>query len=81
MARVTARISATLAAGGSARRSLDVADPATVAGALAALEADLGTPPGSLRSAAVSIAGTVYGHDHPLAGGEEIAVVVPVAGG
>jgi sulfur carrier protein ThiS len=81
MPRVTARISATLAAGGPTRRPLDMPDPATVAGAIAALEADLGMTPGSLGSAAVSVAGAIVGHDHPLLGGEELAVVVPVAGG
>ena len=66
MPAVTARISATLAAGGPTRR---------------ALEADLGMAPGSLGAAAVSVAGSIVGHDRQLLGGEELAVVVPVAGG
>jgi len=79
--RVAARISATLAAGGPTRRLLQVPDDGTVGDAIAALEADVGMAPGSLASAAVSVAGAIVGHDHPLLGGEELAVVVPVAGG
>ncbi|MBM3665329.1 MAG: hypothetical protein FJW92_06010 [Actinobacteria bacterium] len=52
-----------------------------VADAVAALETDLGMSPGSLGAAAVSTGGAIVGHDHALAGGEELAVVVPVAGG
>lgn len=81
MPQVTARISATLAAGGSTRRSLQVPDGGSVADAIAALEADLGMSPGLLASAAISVRGAIVGHDHPLLGGEELAVVVPVAGG
>lgn len=81
MSQVTARISATLAAGGPTRRALQVPEGGTVADAIAALEADLGMAPGSLGSAAVSTGGAIVGHDRPLAGGEELAVVVPVAGG
>jgi sulfur carrier protein ThiS len=81
MPRVTARIGATLAAGGPTRRGLDVPDGGTVADAVAVLEGQLGMPAGSLGSAAVSVSGAIVGHDHPLLGGEELAVVVPVAGG
>ena len=81
MPHVTARISATLAAGGSTRRPLQVPDGASVADAIAALEANLGMSTGSLASAAISVRGAIVGHDHPLLGGEELAVVVPVAGG
>lgn len=81
MSQVTARISATLAAGGPTRRALQVPDGGTVADAIAALEAELGMTAGSLASAAVSAGGVIVGHDHPLLGGEELAVVVPVAGG
>ncbi len=81
MPRVTARISATLSAGGPTRRPLEVPDGGTVGNAIGALEADLGMAPGSLGSAAVSAGGVILGHDHPLLGGEELAVVVPVAGG
>jgi len=81
MPRVTARISAVLAAGGPTRRPLEVSDDGTVADAIAALEAELGMAPGSLGAVAVSLAGAIVGHDHPLLGGEELAVVVPVAGG
>jgi len=79
--RVAARISATLAAGGPTRRPLQVSDGGTVGDAVAALEVELGMAPGSLASAAVSVSGAIVGHDHPLHGGEELAVVVPVAGG
>ena len=81
MPAVTARISATLAAGGPTRRALEVPEGGTVDDAIAALEADLGMAPGSLGAAAVSVAGSIVGHDRQLLGGEELAVVVPVAGG
>lgn len=81
MPTVTARISATLAAGGPTRRALEVPAGATVADAIAALEADLDLAPGALHSAAVSTGGAIVGHDRELLGGEELAVVVPVAGG
>jgi len=78
---VTARISATLAAGGPTRRALEVPDGATVADAIAALEVGLELTPGALHAAAVSTGGAIVGHDRELLGGEELAVVVPVAGG
>ncbi len=78
---VTARISAALAAGGATRRALDVPEGATVADAIAILEADLGMAPGALHAAAVSMGGAIVGHDRVLPGDAEIAVVIPVAGG
>lgn len=81
MPTVTARIGATLAAGGPTRRALEVPEGGTVADAIAVLEGDLHLTPGALHAAAVSTGGTIVGHDHELLGGEELAVVVPVAGG
>lgn len=81
MPAVTARISATLAASGPTRRTFEVPEGGTVADAIAVLEVDLDLAPGALHAAAVSTGGAIVGHDRELLGGEELAVVVPVAGG
>ena len=63
------------------RRALTLPAGATVADALAALAGEAAMPAGLLDRAAVSIEGAIVDRGHALAEGDEIALVVPAAGG
>jgi sulfur carrier protein ThiS len=75
---VSVRLGARL---GPGHRTVQLAGGATVADLLAALSPDLGIDARQLDSVAVAIGGEVVGRDRPLADGEAVALVLPVAGG
>jgi molybdopterin converting factor small subunit len=79
--RITVRLSGRLAERLGPRRTLDLAPGATAADLVAALgrEADLGGD--SVRGLAVVAGGAFVARDHPLADGDQLDVLVPVAGG
>jgi sulfur carrier protein ThiS len=54
---------------------------ATVADLLHALARQAGVPPETLERVAVARAGTIVPATQPLAAGDELSVVAPVAGG
>jgi sulfur carrier protein ThiS len=66
---------------GPGHRTVRLAAGATVADLLAAMSPDLGLDERRLGSVAVAIAGEVVGRDRPLADGEAVVLVLPVAGG
>jgi sulfur carrier protein ThiS len=63
------------------RRALTLPDGATVADALAVLGSEAAVPAGLLDRAAVSIGGAIVDRGRALADGDEVALVVPAAGG
>ena len=63
------------------RRALTLADGATVADLLAELGAGDAVADDALRRAVVSVAGTTVDRSRPLADGDEVALILPVAGG
>lgn len=75
---VPVRLNGALAAALGPRVQLDLDDGAAVRDLVAALGARAGL---DLPSVAVSIGGRLAGLDEPLAGGGEVAVLLPVAGG
>ena len=75
---VSVRLGARL---GPGHRTVRLAAGATVAELLAALSPDLGLDERQLDGVAVAIAGEVVGHTRPLADGEAVVLVLPVAGG
>jgi sulfur carrier protein ThiS len=66
---------------GPGRRSLRLADGATVGDLLAELAPDLGRTPDELAGVAVALHGEVVGRDRVLRDGEAPALILPVAGG
>jgi sulfur carrier protein ThiS len=66
---------------GPGHRTLQLAANSTVADLLAQLGPDLGLEPQQLAGVAVAVGGEVVGHDRPLADGEAVVLVLPVAGG
>ena len=78
--RVTVRLSGPLAERLGHRLAVELAPGASVSDLLGAL--GLGEPGGSAAdSVAVVAAGTIVPHDRALADGDEVDVLVPVAGG
>ena len=63
------------------RRALEVQAGATVADALSLLGEEAAVPAGLLDRAAVSIGGAIVARSQALAEGDEVALVVPAAGG
>ena len=75
---VTVRLGGRLRAG---QRRLRLAAPATVADALAALASDPDLGRAGIAAAAVSVAGEIVPAQRPLADGDALALILPVAGG
>jgi molybdopterin converting factor small subunit len=78
---VHVRLSGTLAERLGARRTLELEAGATVDDLVAAIGRDAGFEPGAVRGLAVVAAGSFLARGRPLADGEELDVLVPVAGG
>lgn len=76
---VRVRLNGELAARLGPRRELAMPTGATVADLLGRLAAEAGLP--DAAGLAVAVGGTVVSPDRPLAEGEELAVLTPVAGG
>lgn len=66
---------------GPARRRVRLACGATVVDLLDALAGDLALEPAQMAGVAVAVGGEVVDHGHVLRDGEELALVLPVAGG
>jgi molybdopterin converting factor small subunit len=79
--RVYVRLSGAMAERLGARRSLLLAPGATVDDLVAALARDAGFDPASLRGLAVVADGAFLARSHAVSDGEELDVLVPVAGG
>ena len=79
--RVTVRLSGPLAERLGNRLALELPSPAAVSDLLAALP--LGAEAGGHAADAVAVVagGTIVPHTHVLADGDEVDVLVPVAGG
>jgi sulfur carrier protein ThiS len=75
---VTVRLAARL---GPGRRCVRLAAGSTVADLLAVLAPELGHAPDGLAGVAVAMRGEVVGRDRVLHDGENVALVLPVAGG
>ena len=79
--RVTVRLSGVLAQRLGSRRAVELEPPATVEALLAQLARDGEFEPEGLRGLAVVADGRFLDRDRPLADGQEVDVLVPVAGG
>jgi sulfur carrier protein ThiS len=66
---------------GPGRRTVSLGAGATVADLVAALAPELGVAAGRLDGVAVAIDGDVVSRDRALCDGEQLALVLPVAGG
>jgi sulfur carrier protein ThiS len=75
---VQVRLGARLGAG---RRTVRLEPGATVADLLARLAPELGLDDARLGAVAVAMRGEVVGRDRLLADGDQVALVLPVAGG
>ena len=75
---VTVRLAARL---GPGRRSVRLAAGSTVADVLRVLAPELGHAPDGLAGVAVAMQGEVVSRDRVLRDGENLALVLPVAGG
>jgi molybdopterin converting factor small subunit len=78
---VHVRLSGTLAERLGSRRAVELTAGATVDDLVAALGCEAGFEDGMLRGLAVVAAGAFLARGHALADGEELDVLVPVAGG
>ena len=78
---VTVRLSGTLAQRLGNRREIEVASGATVDDVVAELGRLADFDPAALRGLAVVSEGSYVPRDRPVADGEELDVLVPVAGG
>jgi molybdopterin converting factor small subunit len=78
---VTVRLSGTLAGRLGSRRALDLAPGATIDDVVAELARLSDFEPAALRGLAVVSEGSFLRRNRPVADGEELDVVVPVAGG
>jgi molybdopterin converting factor small subunit len=78
---VHVRLSGTLAERLGSRRTLELARGATVDDLVATIGRDAGFEPGARRGLAVVAGGSFVARGHVLADGEELDVLVPVAGG
>jgi molybdopterin converting factor small subunit len=76
---VEVRLSGRLAGGGPRRVRLPAG--ATAADLVTAVAPELGIPAQRLAGVAIAIGGEIAGRERPLADGETISLVVPVAGG
>jgi sulfur carrier protein ThiS len=63
------------------RRALALPAGSRVDDLLDALDREANLPDGALRRVAVSVQGAIVAHSHPLADGDEVTLVAPVAGG
>ena len=79
--RVTVRLSGLLAERLGNRLAVELPPGADVIDLLAALPLDPEAGAPSTDAVAVVAGGTIVGHDHALADGDEVDVLVPVAGG
>jgi len=79
--RVHVRLSGTMAQRLGARRTVALMPGATVADLVAELARDAGFDPASLRGLAVVAEGSFVGRGRAVVDGEELDVLVPVAGG
>jgi sulfur carrier protein ThiS len=77
--KVSVRLNGSMAALLGPRRDLELADGARVADLLAALADQAGTS--AVPGLAVAVGGTIVDPAHPLADGDRVAVLAPVAGG
>jgi sulfur carrier protein ThiS len=75
---VQVRLGARLGAG---RRTVRLDPGATVGDLLRRLAPEIGLEPERLAGVAVAVQGEVVGRDRPLADGEQLALILPVAGG
>lgn len=66
---------------GAGRRTVRLAPGATAGDLVAHLAPELGVEPERLAGVAVAVHGEVVGRDRPLADGEALTLVLPVAGG
>lgn len=76
---VEVRLGARAPAGG--RRRIRLPAGATAADLVIAVAPDLGVPAERLAGVAVAIDGEIAGRERPLADGETVSLIVPVAGG
>jgi molybdopterin converting factor small subunit len=81
MPEVHVRLSGTMAQRLGARRTVALEQGATVDDLVAALARDAGFDPPELRGLAVVSGGAFVSRSRPVADGEELDVLVPVAGG
>ena len=79
--RVHVRLSGTMAERLGARRTVALTPGATVDDLIAVLARDAGFDATSLRGLAVVAAGTFVARSHAVSDGDELDVLVPVAGG
>jgi len=79
--RVTVRLSGPMAQRLGSRRSVELGPGATADDLVAALAQAAGFDPAALRGLAVVAGGSFVSRDRPLTDGEELDVLVPVAGG
>ncbi len=79
--RVTVRLSGSLAQRLGTRQSLDLDAGATVADLLDAVARSAGVDCDATQTLAVVAGGTIVPHEHALADGDVLDVLVPVAGG
>lgn len=75
------RLSGPLAQRAGARRVLELEDAATVGDLLEVIGRDAALRPDEVRALAVVAHGAIVSHGHPLSDGDELDVLVPVAGG
>jgi molybdopterin converting factor small subunit len=78
---VTVRLSGVLAQRLGSRRAIELADAPTVEDVVAEVGRLAALDPDALRSLAVVAGGSFLRRDRPVADGEELDVLVPVAGG
>ena len=79
--RVTVRLSGPLAERLGTRHAFELEQGASVRELLDALARDAGLEAGAAEALAVVARGTIVPHGHALADGDELDVLVPVAGG
>jgi molybdopterin converting factor small subunit len=79
--RVTVRLSGPLAERLGSRHAVELEQGASVRELLDALERDAGLEAGAAEALAVVARGTIVPYGHTLADGDELDVLVPVAGG
>jgi molybdopterin converting factor small subunit len=78
---VTVRLSGALAQRLGSRRAIEFAGAPTVEDVVAEVGRMAGLDPDALRGLAVVAGGSFLRRDRPVADGEELDVLVPVAGG
>jgi molybdopterin converting factor small subunit len=78
---VTVRLSGRLAESLGARRAVEIDEGATVDDLREAIAREAGIDPGHAGTFAVVASGSFLARSHTLADGDELDVLVPVAGG